>query len=250
MTNSTQEYKVKREAFIAEFEKLGGYALLGRLLTKAMTKVPVIKDAVKGLSNFATKHSTRPISKPLYSTSGKTFTEGMSALKSTTGKSTVRPWFGKSQVPLGVRKVSRTPFFKDPLRATGEAVQRGAAHTIDNLKTVAKEGVGSFFKKEFARSQTFAKTVTGKNGKQFEVIGKRSIPGRLLNPMWDTGAGFGALSLATDSHDQYGKKRSFGSRLGRAAGETALFGVGRPVGMAYVTAVELPKMMKSTFKGF
>ena len=55
---------------------------------------------------------------------------------------------------------------------------------------------------------------------------------------------------ATNKYDEQGKKRGIGSRIGGAAKETVFWGPLRPLAMAHLTTVELPKMTKDIIKGF
>ena len=249
MTSSTQEYLVRRKAFAEEFEKLGGYGLIGRLVTKLMSKSKVAKDMIGRVSSFASKYSdtTNPA---LYRKSGAGFTKGMEALKTTTGKSTVKPWLGKAKQPLGFRESRKIPFLKDPVRSVGQSITTGAANLAMAGKTIAKKGIGKYIKEDFARTQYFTETIAGKGGKQYDVIAKRSLAGRITNPVFDTGIGFGGLALATNQYDEQGKKRGVGSRIAGAAKESVLWGPLRPLAMAHMTTVELPKMTKDIIKGF
>jgi hypothetical protein len=248
MTSSTQEYIVKRKAFVEEFEKLGGYGLLGRLITKLMSKSTIAKDIVGKASAFASKYSDIPTNPALYRKSGIGWMEGMGTLKATTGKGTVRPWFGKAKQPLGFRQARQIPW-KNPVKRVGQSALTGAANLITTGKTIAKKGIGKYIKEDFARTQYFSKTI-GKGGRQYDVIAKRSLPGRLMNPVVDTGVGFGGLALATNKFNEQGKKRGMGSRLGGALKESVLWGPLRPLAMAHLTTVELPKMTKDIIKGF
>jgi hypothetical protein len=252
MTNSTQEYIVKRKAFAEEFEKLGGYGLIGRLLTKIMSKSTVAKDMVGRVSSFASKYSNQMTNPAAYSKSGKVYEKGMEALKATTstGKPTVRPWLGKTRQPLGIRESKKIPFFKDPIRSVGQTMMTGAANLAMTGKTIAKKGIGKYIKEDLARTQYFSKTIAGKGGKQYDVLAKRSLAGRITNPVFDTGIGFGGLALATNKYDEQGKKRSIAGRVGGAAKEAITWGPLRPLAMAHLTTVELPKMTKDIIKGF
>jgi hypothetical protein len=249
MTNSTQEYLVRRKAFTEEFEKLGGYGLLGRLIAKLMSKSPIAKEMVGKVSTFASKYSDIMTSPASYAKSGKVYKQGLEALKTTTKKTTMRPWLGKTRQPLGFRESKKIPW-KDPVRRVGQAVLTGTANLITTGKTIAKEGIRGYVKKDLARTQYFAKTIGAKGGKQYDVIAKRSLPGRLMNPVFDTGIGFGGLALATSKYDDQGKKRGVTSRIGGALKETVLWGPLRPLAMAHMTTVELPKMTKDIIKGF
>jgi hypothetical protein len=250
MTNSTQEYLVRRKAFAEEFEKLGGYGLLGRLITKLMSKSTVAKDMVGRVSSFASKHSGQMTDPARYSTTGKVFEKGMKTLKTTTGKPTVRPWLGKTRKPVGIRESKKIPFLKDPIRSAGQTVLTGAANLAMTGKTIAKEGIRGYLKKDLARTQYFSKTIGAKGGKQYDVLAKRSLAGKITNPVFDTGIGFGGLALATSKYDEQGKKRGIASRIGGAAKESVLWGPLRPLAMAHMTTVELPKMTKDIIKGF
>ncbi len=249
MTSSTQEYIVKRKAFVEEFEKLGGYGLLGRLITKLMSKSPIAKEMVGKVSTFASKYSDIATNPAAYAKSGKVYEQGMKTLKATTGKSTMKPWLGKTRQPLGFRQSRKIPFFKDPVRSVGQSVLTGTANLITAGKTVAKKGIGKYIKEDFARTQYFSKTI-GKGRKQYDVIAKRSLPGRLMNPVFDTGIGFGGLALATNKYDAQGKKRGLTPRIGSALKESVLWGPLRPLAVAQITTVELPKMTKDIIKGF
>jgi len=249
MTNSTQEYLVRRKAFAEEFEKLGGYGLLGRLIAKLMSKSPIAKEMVGKASTFASKYSDIPTNPALYRKSGMGWMEGMGTLKATTGKGTIRPWFGKAKQPLGFRESKKIPW-KDPVRRVGQTIMTGAANLITTGKTIAKKGVGKYLKEDLARTQYFSKTIAGKGGKQYDVIAKRSLAGRITNPVFDTGIGFGGLALATNKYDIQGKKRGIGSRIAGAAKESVLWGPLRPLAIAHMTTVELPKMTKDIIKGF
>jgi len=249
MTNSTQEYLVRRKAFAEEFEKLGGYALVGRLIAGLMSKSTLAKNLVGKVSRFGSKYSTRSLNKPMYLTAkggGKTFHFGMDAL----GKSTLKPWLGKGRAPIGVRQVNKVKFTKDPVRSIGQSVLRGAANTVEDLKTIAKKGPWSYMKKDIARAQTFSKTVTGKGGKQYEIFGKRSLSGKILNPVAETGLGIGGLTLAMNGRDEQGKKRGLLSRVGSAAKDTFVWGPMRAPAAAFYGATELPKITKDIIKGF
>lgn len=249
MTSSTQEYIVKRKAFVEEFEKLGGYGLLGQLITKLMSKSTIAKDIVGKVSTFASKYSDTA-NPALYRKSGIGWMEGMGTLKATTsGKGTIKPMLGKAKQPLGFRPARKIPFFKDPVRRVGQTVLTGAANLAMTGKNIAKKGIGKYIKEDFARTQYFTKTI-GKGGKQYDVIAKRSLPGRLMNPVFDTGIGFGGLALATNKYDPQGKKRGLTSRIGGAVKESVLWGPLRPLAMAHLTTVELPKMTKDIIKGF
>jgi hypothetical protein len=249
MTNSTQEYLVRRKAFAEEFEKLGGYALIGRLISGLMSKSQLAKNLIGKASTFANKHSNISTNLASYSKSGTGYTKGMDVLKATTGKSTVRPMLGKNKQPLGFRPSKKIDFFKDPVRSIGQTVMTGTANLINTGKTIAKKGLGKYLKEDFARTQYYSKTIgTGK--KRYDVIAKRSIPGRLMNPVFDTGIGFGGLALATNKYDDQGKQRGVGSRVGGALKESVLWGPLRPLAMAHLTTVELPKMTKDIIKGF
>jgi hypothetical protein len=252
MTSSTQEYLVRRKAFAEEMEKLGTSGLIGRLLAKIMSKSTVAKDMVGRISSFASKHSTQMANPAAaYSKSGKVYEEGMQALKATTGKSTVKPWLGKSRQPLGIRESKKIDFFKDPLRSVGQTVMTGAANLANTAKTIAKKGLGKYIKEDFAAARHFSKQITGEGGKKYDVLAKRSFIGGLANPVFETaGIGFGGMALATNKYDEQGKKRGIGSRIGGAAKETALWGPLRPLAMAHLTTVELPKMTKDIIKGF
>ena len=249
MTNSTQEYLVRQKAFFDELEKLGAVGLIGRLVTGLMSKSPIAKELFGKASRFATQYATN-LGREGFRQSGKVFQEGMTALKSTTGKSTIRPMLGTSKQVMGIRESSKIPFMKDPIRSVGQSVLRGAANLVNTGKTIAKEGVGSYLKKDLARTQYFTKTITGEGGKAFDVLAKRSLPGRLINPVVDTGIGFGGLALATNKYDAQGRKRGLASRIGGAAKEGILWGPLRPLAMAHMTTVELPKMTKDIIKGF
>ncbi len=249
MTNSTQEYLVRRKAFAEEFEKLGGYGLLGRLITKLMSKSKAAKEMVGRVSSFASKYSdtTNPA---LYSKSGPGVTKEMEALKVTTGKSTVKPMLGRAKQPLGFRESRKIEFLKDPVRSVGQTIMTGAANLVTTGKTIAKKGFGKYLKEDLARTQYFSKTIASKGGKRYDVIAKRSLAGRITNPVFDTGIGFGGLALATSKYDEQGKKRGIGSRIAGAAKESVLWGPLRPLAMAHLTTVELPKMTKDIIKGF
>lgn len=250
MTNSTQEYLVRRKAFAEEFEKLGGYGLLGKLITRLMSKSTIAKDIVGKVSTFASKHSDIVTNPALYSKSGKVFERGMKTLKTTTGKSTVKPWLGKTRQPLGFRESKKIPFLKDPVRSVGQSALTGAANLITTGKTIAKEGVRGYIKKDLARTQYFTKTIGAKGGKQYNVIAKRSLAGKITNPVFDTGIGFGGLALATSKYDDQGKKRGIASRTGGAVKEAITWGPLRPLAIAHMTTIELPKMTKDLIKGF
>lgn len=252
MTSSTQEYLVRRKAFAEEFEKLGGVpvGLIGKLLTKLMSKSTLAKDVVGRVSSFASKHSSQMTNPAAYSKSGKVFDKGMEALKTTTGKSTVRPWLGKTRQPLGIRESKKIDLWKDPVRSVGQTVMTGAANLAMTGKTIAKKGLGKYLKEDFAKTQYFSKQIAGKGGKKYDVLAKRSLAGRITNPVFDTGVGFGGLALATNKYDEQGKKRGMASRIGSAAKESVLWGPLRPLAMAHLTTVELPKMTKDIIKGF
>jgi hypothetical protein len=253
MTSSTQEYLVRRKAFAEEFEKLGGVpaGLIGKLLAKIMSKSTVAKDMVGRVSSFASKHSTQMTNPAAaYSKSGKVYEQGMEALKTTTGKSTVKPWLGKSRQPLGIRESKKIDLFKDPLRSVGQTVMTGAANLAMTGKTIAKKGLGKYLKEDFARTQYFSKQIAGKGGKKYDVLAKRSLAGKITSPVFDTGVGFGGLALATNKYDDQGQKRGIASRIGSAAKESVLWGPLRPLAMAHLTTVELPKMTKDIIKGF
>ena len=250
MTNSTQEYLVRRKAFAEEFEKLGGYGLLGRLIAKLMSKSPVAKEIVGKVSTFASKHSDIATNPALYRKSGLGWAEGMGTLKATTGKGVIKPWLGKATQPLGFRQSRKIPFSKDPVRSIGQSALTGAANLITTGKIIAKKGIGKYIKQDLARTQYFTKRIGSKGGRQYDVIAKRSLPGRLMNPVVDTGIGFGGLALATNKYDPQGKKRGIVSRVGGAAKEAITWGPLRPLAMAHVTTVELPKMTKDIIKGF
>ena len=250
MTNSTQEYLVRRKAFVEEFEKLGGYGLLGRLIAKLMSKSPIAKEIVGKVSTFASKHSDIATNPALYAKSGKVYERGMKTLKTTTGKPTVKPWLGKTRQPLGFRESKKIPFSKDPVRRVGQLALTGTANLITTGKTIAKKGVGKYLKEDLARTQYFRKTIGAKGGKQYDVLAKRSLAGRITNPVFDTGIGFGGLALATNKYDPQGKERGLISRAGGALKESVLWGPLRPLAMAHVTTVELPKMTKDIIKGF
>ncbi len=249
MISSTQEYIVKRKAFVEEFEKLGGYGLLGRLIAKIMSKSTIAKDIVGKVSTFASKHSDIATNPALYRKSGIGWMEGMGTLKATTGKGTVKPWLGKTRQPLGFRQSRKIPW-KDPVRRIGQAALTGTANLITTGKTIAKKGIGKYIKEDFARTQYFTKTIGSKGGRQYDVIAKRSKAGRIMNPVVDTGLGFGGLALATNKYDPQGKKRGLTSRVGGALKESVLWGPLRPLAMAHLTTVELPKMTKDIIKGF
>jgi hypothetical protein len=250
MTNSTQEYLVRRKAFTEEFEKLGGYGLLGRLIAKLMSKSPIAKEMVGKVSTFASKYSDIATNPALYAKSGLGWAEGMGTLKATAGgKGVVKPWLGKAKQPLGFRQSRKIPW-KDPVRRVGQAVLTGTANLITTAKTIAKKGIGKYIKEDFARTQYFTKTIGSKGGRQYDVIAKRSKAGRIMNPVFDTGLGFGGLALATNKFDDQGKKRSLIPRIGGALKESVLWGPLRPLAMAHVTTVELPKMTKDIIKGF
>lgn len=249
MTNSTQEYLVRRKAFTEEFEKLGGYGLLGRLIAKLMSKSPIAKEMVGKVSTFASKHSDIATNPALYAKSGKGWAEGMGALKATTGKGTIRPMLGKAKQPLGFRESRKIPW-KNPVRRVGQSILTGTANLITTGKTIAKKGIGKYIKEDFARTQYFSKTIGGKGGKQYDVLAKRSLAGRVMNPVFDTGIGFGGLALATNKYDERGKKRGVVSRAGGAIKEAITWGPLRPLAIAHMTTVELPKMTKDIIKGF
>ncbi len=250
MTSSTQEYIVRRKAFTEEFEKLGGYGLLGRLIAKLMSKSTIAKDLVGKASTFASKYSDIPTNPALYAKPGsKIYQKGMKTLETTTRKSTVRPWLGKTREPLGFRESKKIPW-KDPVRRVGQSVLTGTANLINIGKTIAKKGIGKYIKEDFARTQYFTKQIGGKGKKQYDVIAKRSLPGRLMNPVFDTGIGFGGLALATNKYDERGKKRGVVSRAGGAIKEAITWGPLRPLAIAHMTTVELPKMTKDIIKGF
>jgi len=249
MTKSAQEYILRRKAFAEEFEKLGGYALIGKLIAGLMSKSTLAKNLIGKASTFANKHSNIATNLASYSKSGAGYAKGMNVLKATTGKSTVRPMLGKTKQPLGFRPSNKIDFFKDPVRSVGQTVMTGTANLINTGKTIAKKGLGKYLKEDFARTQYYSKTIgTGK--KRYDVIAKRSIPGRLMNPVFDTGIGFGGLALATNKYDDQGKQRGAGSRVGGALKESVLWGPLRPLAMAHLTTVELPKLTKDIIKGF
>jgi hypothetical protein len=251
MTNSTQEYLVKRKAFMEEFEKLGGYGLLGKLITKLMSKSTIAKDIVGKVSTFASKHSDLATNPALYTKPGsEIYQKGMETLKTTSGKSSVRPLLGKSRQPLGFRESKKIPFKKDPVRRIGQMALTGAANLAMTGKTIAKKGIGKYLKEDLARTQYFTKTIGSKGGKQYDYIAKRSLPGRLMNPVFDTGIGFGGLALATNKYDEQGQKRGIADRVGGAAKEAIAWGPLRPLAMAHMTTVELPKITKDLIKGF
>ncbi len=254
MTSSTQEYLVRRKAFTEEFEKLGGYGLLGRLIAKLMSKSPIAKEMVGKVSTFASKHSDIATNPALYGKPGSAvFQKGMNILKSSpgiaAGKGAIKPWLGKTRQPLGFRPSKKIPW-KDPVRRVGQAALTGTANLITTAKTIAKKGIGKYIKEDFARTQYFTKTIGGKGKKQYDVIAKRSLPGRLMNPVFDTGIGFGGLALATNKYDERGKKRGIVSRAGGAIKEAITWGPLRPLAIAHMTTVELPKMTKDIIKGF
>ncbi len=192
---------------------------------------------------------SRATNPALYAKSGKGWTEGMGTLKATTGKGVVKPWLGKTRQPLGFRPSKKIPW-KDPVRRVGQAALTGTANLITTGKTIAKKVIGKYIKEDFARTQYFTKTIGGKGKKQYDVIAKRSLPGRLMNPVFDTGIGFGGLALATNKYDERGKKRGIVSRAGGAIKEAITWGPLRPLAIAHMTTVELPKMTKDIIKGF
>lgn len=250
MTSSTQEYLIRRKAFIEEFEKLGGAGLIGRLVSKLLSKSPVVKNMAGRLSTFAAKHGDELTHPSLYKMTGRTFERGMGALKHTTGKSTVKPWFGKARQPIGFRESTKIPFTKNPVKSIGQSILTGAANLVNTGKTIANKGLLGYLKQDFGRTQYFTKTVTGKGGKAYDVLAKRSLAGRLTNPVLDTGVGFGGLALATNKYDEKGRERGLASRIGNAAKDAAWWGPLRPLAMAHLSTVEIPKMTKDVIKGF
>ena len=234
------------------FEKLGGVpvGLLGKLIAKLMSKSPIAKDIVGKVSTFASKHSDIATNPALYSKPGsKIYQKGIEALETTTKKTTMKPWLGKTRQPLGFRESRKIPW-KDPVRRIGQSVLTGTANIINVGRTIAKKGIGKYIKEDFARTQYYTKVIGAKGAKQYDVIAKRSLAGRAMNPVFDTGIGFGGLALATSKYDEQGKKRGLTSRVGGALKETVLWGPLRPLAMAHLTTVELPKMTKDIIKGF
>lgn len=251
MLTKSQEDLIKYAAFNKELEKLAVplMPLLSKLFGRIATKTPALKSiatnigskANKFISNYATKsHGT-----PFYRSSGSTF----SALRAA-NSSKMRPMlgFGNKKI-LGYRQVTRTPFTKNPLKSTGEAVLSATANTMDNVKHFLKSP-RKYVKEDLFRSQHFSKVVTGPGNKKYEIFAKRSIPGKIMNPVFDTGVGFGALTLATNKHDEKGQQQGILKRVGKAAGTSIAWGPLRPLTMAKFTAVDLPKEIKNSIKGF
>jgi len=236
-----------------EFEKLGGYGLLGKILSGVMRKSKFVNTAVKSMGTFADTYATNPLSKNMVKTTGGVFNKGMDALKaSQQGKSTIRPWLGTTRSPLGVQEVvkNNTKFLENPLKAVKERAYRGTAHMIDNFRVVAQEGAGSFIKKEISRAGQFSKEVTGLNGKKYNIIGRRSLAGQALNTLTDTGIGFGALALATNKNDDSGKPRTALQRIANAGKEAFMWGVAKPLAIGKALVYDLPKMTMDLNKGF
>lgn len=239
--------EIKYMGFCDELEKLGFIAGLGPLLGRVIAKTGIGAKAIAGAGKFISRYGTKQFSKPMFQTAGKTYARGISAA----GSKTVRPWLGTKKTIEGVRKVPiKTPFLKNPLKATGEVVLAAGANTLDRVRYALKEGIGKYSKEEIRKAQYFSKTVTGKGGSRYEVYGKRSIPGRIANTAFDTGLGFGALGLATNKYDDKGKQQSMTKRIGGAAKDTLSWGLLRPLTMAKFTAVDLPRETKNIIKGF
>lgn len=238
--------KYKYIGFTSELEKYAGLtsALFKFVPKKWLAQIGKWAGEAKGLSgsiNYGfnvTKDS-------------KAFKTGVDAVKSAPfSAKNLTGTMGRKLEISGIKEApAHVPFFKHPdgivagVKNMGMNVVRKQSAHLEHLR---KYGLRDLVKTEFKNSQYFTKNVKGVNGKNYNIKIKRSIPGRLANPIMGTGVGWGGMEFFNKTDDK-GRKLTYGQRGINSAKEALKWTIGGPVMGAKMMAYDMPKMVAGSF---
>jgi len=133
-------------------------------------------------------------------------------------KGPMKTFFGTNSTPEFIRQGQGHTMLAKGLAETGNAWLGGRTEGI--------KGIGKVLKNDFTDKMYFTKDIAGKTYR-----GKRSLVGRVVNPLLASGVGMGAITAAT-TEGENGQKPTLGKRLRRGAVDTALWGLAPPIGAA------------------